>query len=209
MRIGILALQGAVVEHRHKMEQLGHEVVEVRSKEDIEHIHGIILPGGESTTMSKLLLDTGLMIPLREKIQSGLPVLATCAGLILLAKEIEGDALPTLGILNIKVARNAFGRQLGSFMREESIEGVSDNPIPLIFIRGPIITKVGKGVEVLHRIDRGIVAVRQGNIMALAFHPELTDDITVHSYFLDNVITSINTNGTTKKSFKSVLNIFS
>lgn len=187
MLIGILALQGGVKEHGDKIRQLGHEVLEVRRKEDLAKIQGLILPGGESTTISKLLIETGLMESLKVKIKEGLPILATCAGLILLAKEVQGEELITLGILDIEVKRNAFGRQLGSFVRSEEIKGVGEEPFPLIFIRGPLVTKVGEGIEVVHSIKEGVVAVAKGNILALSFHPELSTSLAIHQNFIENI----------------------
>lgn len=191
MTIGILALQGAIHEHKRIIQQLGHQVIEVRKATDLDNIHGLILPGGESTTMSKLLVDFGLLTPIKKKIKQNLPILGTCAGLILLAKEIEGFTMPTLGVLDITVRRNAYGRQLGSFMVKEIIPAISKKPIPMTFIRAPFITKTADHVEVLHHIDGHIIAVRHQHIMGLSFHPELSNDTTIHEYFLNSIPTDV------------------
>lgn len=184
MIIGILALQGAFYEHKCMIKQLGHQVIEVRKPADLDTIHGLILPGGESTTMSKLLVDVGLLAPIQKKVQQHLPILGTCAGLILLAKEVENCTMPTLGVLDITVRRNAFGRQLDSFMVRDIIPKLSKKPIPMTFIRAPFITRAAHPIDVLHRIDGHIVAVQDQHIMGLAFHPELSNDTTIHEHFL-------------------------
>lgn len=182
MRVGILALQGAFAEHAAVLEKLGAEHFEIRQRKDLEApFDGLILPGGESTVMKKLLHDLGLLEPLAEKIQEGLPVFGTCAGLILLAKEIEGGS-PCFGAMDIAVKRNAYGRQLGSFYVRESFHGIG--MVPMTFIRGPYIASAGKDVEVLAEVDGNIVAARQGNLLVTAFHPELSEDLSIHRYFL-------------------------
>ncbi len=163
---------------------LGHHVVEIRKPCDLENIQGLILPGGESTTMSKLLLDFHLLEPIKEKIIKGLPVLGTCAGLILLAKEVENDPITTLGVMNITVKRNAYGRQLDSFVVEQIIPEISNLPLPLVFIRAPYIDGVASTVEILCTINDQIVAVREGNILGMSFHPELTTNTSIHDYFI-------------------------
>ncbi|MCL2028514.1 MAG: pyridoxal 5'-phosphate synthase glutaminase subunit PdxT [Bacteroidales bacterium] len=183
MRIGILALQGAFIEHKHVLDSLHVESFEIRRLRDIESpFDGLIIPGGESTTMGKLLVELGLLEPLKQKIENGLPVFGTCAGAILLAKDIEGAAQgqgTTFATMDITIQRNAYGRQLGSFFTEEKF---NDTVIPMSFIRAPIITKVNNG-EVLATVNGDIVAARQGNQLATTFHPELKTDF-VHRYFL-------------------------
>lgn len=183
--IGILALQGAFREHRVMLERLGHKVREIRKPSDLSGIEGLILPGGESTTMAKLLEDFGLADPIREQIDGGLPVMGTCAGLILLSKDVENQPVATLKRMSVKVRRNAYGRQLGSFTICEAIPAISDAPIPLVFIRAPFIAEAAPHVEVLHRVDGHIVAAREGNMLGLSFHPELTENTSVHEYFIE------------------------
>lgn len=187
MKIGILALQGAFVEHEKVLTKLGIESVELRNLEDFQQyrssLSGLILPGGESTTMGKLLRDQDMLLPIREAIQSGLPVFGTCAGLILLAKQITSQEESHLATMDIVVERNAYGRQLGSFYTEADCKGVGK--IPMTFIRGPIISSVGEGVDVLAIVNDQIVAVQEKNMLATSFHPELTDDIRLHQYFIN------------------------
>lgn len=187
MKIGILALQGAFVEHEKVLTELGIESVELRNLEDFQQyrssLSGLILPGGESTTMGKLLRDQDMLLPIREAILSGLPVFGTCAGLILLAKEITSQEESHLGTMDIVVERNAYGRQLGSFYTEADCKGVGK--IPMTFIRGPIISSVGEDVEVLAIVNNQIVAAQEKNMLATSFHPELTDDIRLHQYFIN------------------------
>ena len=187
MKIGILALQGAFAEHERVLERLGVENVELRNLEDFQkyqkELSGLILPGGESTTMGKLLRDQDMLIPIREAILSGLPVFGTCAGLILLAKEITSQEENHLGTMDMVVERNAYGRQLGSFYTEAECKGVGK--IPMTFIRGPIISSVGKDVEILAIVDNQIVAAQEKNMLVTSFHPELTDDIRLHQYFIE------------------------
>ena len=187
MKIGILALQGAFAEHERVLEKLGVENVELRNLEDFQkyqkELSGLILPGGESTTMGKLLRDQDMLIPIREAILSGLPVFGTCAGLILLAKEIISQEESHLGTMDMVVERNAYGRQLGSFYTEAECKGVGQ--IPMTFIRGPIISSVGEGVEILATVDNQIVAAQEKNMLVTSFHPELTDDVSLHQYFIN------------------------
>ena len=187
MKIGILALQGAFAEHERVLERLGVENVELRNLEDFQkyqkELSGLILPGGESTTMGKLLRDQDMLIPIREAILSGLPVFGTCAGLILLAKEITSQDESHLGTMNMVVERNAYGRQLGSFYTEAECKGVGK--IPMTFIRGPIISSVGEDVEILAIVDNQIVAAQEKNMLVTSFHPELNDDIRLHQYFIE------------------------
>ena len=186
MRIGILALQGAFAEHAKVLEKLGVVSVEIRNLDDFQQhqsdLSGLILPGGESTTMGKLLRDQQMLIPIREAILSGLPVFGTCAGLILLAREITSQEESHLRTMDIVVERNAYGRQLGSFYTEAECKGVGK--IPMIFIRGPIISSLGEDVEILASVDDQIVAAQEKNMLVTSFHPELTDDVRLHQYFI-------------------------
>ena len=187
MKIGILALQGAFAEHERVLERLGVENVELRNLEDFQkyqkELSGLILPGGESTTMGKLLRDQDMLLPIREAILSGLPVFGTCAGLILLAKEITSQDESHLGTMDMVVERNAYGRQLGSFYTEAECKGVGQ--IPMTFIRGPIISSVGEDVEILATVDNQIVAAQEKNMLVTSFHPELNDDVRLHQYFIN------------------------
>ena len=183
MRIAVLALQGAFIEHRQMLERLGVESFEVRQLRDWQQPKdGLIIPGGESTTMMRLLHDLQLYDPIREAIQKGLPTFGTCAGLILLDRQ-------HLGTMDIDARRNAYGRQLGSFRTEAPFRGI-DHRVPMTFIRAPYIDKVGDGVEVLAQVDGRMVAARQGRQLVTAFHPELDDDTAVHRLFLESVQTS-------------------
>ena len=184
MKVGVLSLQGDVLEHLNQIKCLGHIGVEVKKEKDLNDIDAIILPGGESTTIGKLLKITGLMEPLRNKIKSGLPTWGTCAGMILLADEIEGQEEEYLKVMNIKVRRNAFGTQIDSFRVYESITVVSEEKIELVFIRAPYILDIKDTVEILCKIDNNIVAAREGNVVVTSFHPELTNDLRFLDYFL-------------------------
>ena len=187
MKIGILALQGAFVEHEKVLAELGVESVELRNLEDFQKhqssLSGLILPGGESTAMGKLLRDQQMLTPLREAILNGLPVFGTCAGLILLARQITSQEESHLATMDILVERNAYGRQLGSFYTEADCKGVGN--IPMTFIRGPIIREVGKDVDVLAIVNDQIVAAREKNMLVTSFHPELTNDVRLHQYFIN------------------------
>lgn len=181
MRIAVLALQGAFIEHRQILARLGVETFEVRQKSDWQQPKdGLIIPGGESTTMMRLLHDLQLFDSVRKSIQEGLPVFGTCAGLILLDRQ-------HLGTMDIDARRNAYGRQLGSFRTEAPFRGI-DHRVPMTFIRAPYIDKVGDGVEVLAQVDGRMVAARQGRQLVTAFHPELDDDTAVHRLFLESVL---------------------
>ena len=187
MKIGILALQGAFAEHAKVLEKLGVVSVEIRNLDDFQQhqsdLSGLILPGGESTTMGKLSRDQQMLLPLREAILKGLPVFGTCAGLILLAKEITSQEESHLATMDIVVERNAYGRQLGSFYTEAECKGVGK--IPMTFIRGPIISGFGESVEILATVDDQIVAAQEQNMLVTSFHPELTDDARLHQYFIN------------------------
>ena len=187
-KIGILALQGAFAEHEQVLKVLGVETVQIRNRQDWEahaDLDGLILPGGESTVMGKLLHDLDLFDLIKAKIDAGLPVFGTCAGLILLAKTIVGDQTKHLASMDISVARNAYGRQLGSFVTNADFKGIGE--IPMVFIRGPIIETVGPEVEVLSQVKEAIVAAKEKNMLVTSFHPELTGDERVHAYFLEMV----------------------
>lgn len=187
MKIGILALQGAFAEHAKVIDKLGVASVQIRNLDDFQQhqsdLVGLILPGGESTTMGKLLCDQNMLLPIREAILSGLPVFGTCAGLILLAKKITSQEESHLATMDIVVERNAYGRQLGSFYTEAECKGVGK--IPMTFIRGPIISSLGEGVEILATLDDQIVAAQEKNMLVTSFHPELTDDARLHQYFIN------------------------
>ena len=185
MRIAVLALQGAFAEHRQKLAQLGVDSFEIRQLKDWDQPKdGLIIPGGESTTQAKLLNELGLMEPVKEAIAAGLPVYGTCAGLILLAKKIEGEPSKRIASMDITALRNAYGRQLGSFYVEAPMKGIEGN-IPMTFIRAPYIKEVWGDAEVLAEVDGKIVAARQGNQLVTAFHPELNDSLEIHKYFLE------------------------
>lgn len=184
MKIAVLAVQGAFLEHERMLESLGSEVVELRKAEDLsEDIDGLVLPGGESTVQGKLLRELGLFAPLRRRIQEGMPVLATCAGLILLAERISNDRERYFATLPVTVRRNAYGRQLGSFFAEENVKGIGR--FPMEFIRAPYIEQAGEDVEVLGAVEGNIVAVQYGNQIGVAFHPELTEHEGIHRKFLE------------------------
>ena len=186
MRIAVTAVQGAFEEHEKMLEALGAEVFELRKAEDMSQpFDGIVLPGGESTVQGKLLKELGMFEKLQQKINAGMPVLATCAGLILLAGELSNDEKRYFQTLPVTVKRNAYGRQLGSFYCEEEIQGIGR--FPMEFIRAPYIEKVGEGVEVLARVEGQIVAVSYQNQLAMSFHPELTKDTRIHQKFLEMI----------------------
>jgi len=188
MRVGVLALQGSFAEHAEALRAAGASPVLVRLPAHLEGVAGLIIPGGESTAMGKLLVTTGLLEPLRAAVQNGMPVYGTCAGMILLARDIGGLDQPLLGVMDIAVKRNAFGRQLDSFEEALSVPSLGTAPFRGVFIRAPLIEKTGAGVSVLATLPDGrVVAARQGTLLATAFHPELTDDGRVHRYFLDMI----------------------
>lgn len=185
MTIAILAMQGAFLEHGQMLDRLGVEHFEIRKKEDLNRpFDGLILPGGESTVMRKLLIELDIFDTLKQKIEEGLPVYGTCAGLILLADQVE-DGVPCFGTMDILAKRNAYGRQLGSFYTEEEMKGIGK--IPMTFIRAPYIAGVYGKAETLAIVDGKVAAARQGNQLATAFHPELNDDTRVHAYFVEMV----------------------
>lgn len=186
MQIGILALQGAFAEHENILSSLGVKTFEIRQKKDLSrHFDGLIIPGGESTVQGKLLRELDLFDKIKSMLKNGLPVFGTCAGLLLLAKNIENDVRTHLATMDIIAKRNSYGRQLGSFFTEENFKGIGK--IPMTFIRAPYIEAVGNDVSVLATVNGRIVAARQGNQLVTAFHPELNEDLSVHKYFLDIV----------------------
>lgn len=183
MTAAILALQGAFIEHAHMLDRLDVEHFEIRQSSDLNRpFDGLILPGGESTVIGKLLHELKLFEPLKELIQSGLPVFGTCAGLILLAKEVHGGIVH-LGTMDIIAKRNAYGRQLGSFHAEADFTGLG--AVPMTFIRAPYIDSISENVQTLAQVDDHIVAARQGNQLVTAFHPELDENTSIHEYFID------------------------
>lgn len=184
-RVGVLALQGAFREHRQVLESLGCEAVEVRKTSDLEHINGLIIPGGESTTIGKLLQTDGLGDKIKELAVKNFPIFGTCAGMILLSKNIEQSDQYRLGLMDMTVRRNAFGRQIASFETDLDIPALGTDPVRAVFIRAPYVKEVAPNVGILAEYDGKIVFVRQGNMLASAFHPELTSDHRVHQYFLD------------------------
>ncbi len=184
MTIGVLALQGDVREHRAVLERLGADVVEVRRATDLDGLDGLVIPGGESTTIGRLARLYGLLDPLRKHIASGLPTFGTCAGMILLATDVEEGTQDQLGVLDATVRRNAWGTQNESFEADLAVAGLGD-PVRAVFIRAPWITRVGDEVEVLATWADRPVMVRQGSVLAASFHPELTDDDRIHRMLLD------------------------
>ena len=186
MVIGILALQGAFMEHGKMLDSLGVKHLELRNEADLQkHFDALIIPGGESTVMGKLLDDLNMTGQLQTRIRDGLPVFGTCAGMILLAGNIIDDKARHLATMDISVQRNAYGRQLGSFSTVAAFAGCEQ--IPMTFIRAPLIRAIGKGVKQLAFVDGELVAAQQGNQLVTAFHPELTDNLAVHQYFLNLV----------------------
>jgi 5'-phosphate synthase pdxT subunit len=185
MKIGVLALQGAFAEHIKILIDLNIEAVPIRLPSDLVGLKALIVPGGESTSISKLLADYSLKEPVRNLIQQGLPVLGTCAGMVLLAKKIVGSEVETLGVMDIEIKRNAFGRQVDSFEVDLPVPALGDKTFRGVFIRAPIVQRTEAGVETLCEINNKAVAVKQGKMLACAFHPELTDDLRFHRYFLN------------------------
>ena len=185
MTIAVLAVQGAFIEHEKKLEKLGVSCVELRKAEDLaQHYDGLVLPGGESTVQGKLLRELGMFDTVKSWIENGMPVLATCAGMILLAENLEGGEQGHLQTMPVTVKRNAYGRQLGSFHTEAVVEGIGE--VPMTFIRAPYVAEAGteKGVQVLATVEDRIVAVKYKNQLALAFHPELDNDTRIHEKFV-------------------------
>ena len=188
MRIGVLASQGAFAEHINMLHQLKVEVLPVRLPQELACLDGLVIPGGESTSISKLMLDYNLMSEVGNLAKDGLPIFGTCAGMILLANEVSDPDVEPLRVMDITVRRNAFGRQRDSFEAELSIPVLGGKTFPGVFIRAPKIVRANNEVEILAKLADGTsVAARQGKLLASAFHPELTDDLRFHQYFLDIV----------------------
>jgi 5'-phosphate synthase pdxT subunit len=185
MLVGVLALQGAFREHQKALKACGVDTVQVRKPEHLDGLSGLVIPGGESTTMSKLLVEYHLLEPIIQLGRDGMPIFGTCAGLIMLAKEINGSDQARLGLMDIKVERNAFGRQVQSFEAHLVISQLGEEPFRGIFIRAPYIMEVGAGVEIWAQYEEKIVCVKQDNLLGAAFHPELTDDLRFHRQFID------------------------
>ncbi|WP_068777842.1 pyridoxal 5'-phosphate synthase glutaminase subunit PdxT [Paenibacillus sp. FJAT-26967] len=186
MKVGVLALQGAVAEHIRLIEAAGGEGVVVKRTEQLDELDGLIIPGGESTTIGKLMRTYGFIEAIQNFSRQGKAVFGTCAGMILVADQIAGQAEAHLGLMNMTVQRNAFGRQRESFETDLDVKGIQE-PIRAVFIRAPLIDEVGDRVDVLSTYNGQIVAARQGQVLAASFHPELTDDSRMHAYFLDMI----------------------
>ena len=188
--VGILAIQGDVIEHRHALERIGAETTEIRLPDQLEGIDGLIIPGGESTTIVQLIDIYDLRGVICDKVRSGLPTWGTCAGMIVLADRLTDRRPDPLRLMNIDVSRNAFGRQVDSFEQDLDIAGVDGPPFRGVFIRAPVVNSAGEGTEILARLDDGRpVAVRQDSMLATSFHPELTDDSRVHQLFVSMIET--------------------
>lgn len=205
MKIGILALQGDFAEHINIIDKLGIQPIEIRQPAQLEALDCLIIPGGESTTMLKLMHSYNLFQPIKELANNGLPIMGTCAGMVLLAKKVSNPDMNTLALMDIEVKRNAFGRQLDSFETKISIPLLGDEPFQAVFIRAPLIDDAGPDVDIIGRLpDNKIVAARQGNILALSFHPELSNDSRIHRYFLEKVA-SYKSEGNKEVSFKAAI----
>ena len=205
MKIGILALQGDFAEHINIIDKLGIQPIEIRQPAQLEALDCLIIPGGESTTMLKLMHSYNLFQPIKELANNGLPIMGTCAGMVLLAKKVSNPDMNTLSLMDIEVKRNAFGRQLDSFETKIAIPLLCDEPFPAVFIRAPLINNAGPDVDIIGRLpDNKIVAARQGNILALSFHPELSNDSRIHRYFLEKVA-SYKSEGNKEVSFKAAI----
>ena len=188
MKIGVLASQGAFAEHISTLRQLDTEAVPVRLPGELRGVDGLIIPGGESTAISRLMSSYSLMSEITSMARDGIPLFGTCAGMILMARNISGNTTESLGLMDIRVKRNAFGRQVDSFETELEIPVLGEKPFPAVFIRAPVIKRCDSGVDILACLKDGrIVAARQGKLLVTAFHPELTDDLRFHRYFLDMV----------------------
>jgi len=191
MKIGVLALQGAFIEHISIMQQLGVAASPVRLPNELSGLDGLIIPGGESTSILNLMQSFDLIQPLREFAQAGSPILGTCAGMICLANKVSNSNMETLALMDMEVRRNAFGRQVDSFETELLVPALGHKPFTAIFIRAPVIKRAGQQVEILTRLPNGnAVAAKQGKLVATAFHPELSHDLRFHSYFLQIVASS-------------------
>ncbi|MFZ3171158.1 MAG: pyridoxal 5'-phosphate synthase glutaminase subunit PdxT [Carboxydocellales bacterium] len=184
MKVGVLAMQGAFREHGQVLQSCGCEPVEVRKAEHLEGLAGLIIPGGESTAIGKLLVDFGLLSVIQNFGKKGFPIFGTCAGLILLAKDIVDSKQPRLGLMDITAKRNAYGRQVDSFEIDLPVPEIGETPIRAVFIRAPYIERVGPDIQVLAAYQDKVILARQGNLLAAAFHPELTGDFRLHQYFI-------------------------
>lgn len=185
--VGVLALQGAFIEHQKSLAACGVESIQIRKPEQLDEISGLIIPGGESTTMGKLMHQFFLFEPILNLAHKGVPIFGTCAGMIMLAKDIEGSTQPRLALMDIAVERNAFGRQVESFETDLNIPELGEEPLKAVFIRAPYIKSAAENVQVMAKVQDKIVLARQGNLLAAAFHPELTNDIRLHQYFLQMI----------------------
>jgi pyridoxal 5'-phosphate synthase pdxT subunit len=183
--VGVLAYQGDVREHLAALAAVGAGAVEVRTPADLGRVDGLVVPGGESTVIGKLASWHGLLEPLRERARAGFPVLGTCAGMIFLAREVEGPPQHLLGVMDVRVRRNAFGRQVASFETEFDVKGLDGGPVSAVFIRAPWVSEHGPAVEVLAEVDGRVVAAREGNLLATSFHPELAGEHRFHRWFVD------------------------
>jgi 5'-phosphate synthase pdxT subunit len=185
MKVGVLALQGTFIEHIHILRHLGVEATAIRLPQEMDGLDGLVIPGGESTTILRLMQSFGLVGPIREMARDGLPIWGTCAGVVLLAKNVSNYEMETLGLMYTKVRRNAFGRQIDSFEADLEIPILGEKPFHAVFIRAPVIEQAEPGVEILARLpDSTIVAARQDRLLSSTFHPEFTDDARFHGYFL-------------------------
>ena len=199
MKVGVLALQGTFIEHIGMLQQLGVETPPIRLPHELDTLDGLIIPGGESTTMLRLMESFELIQPIREMARDGLPIWGTCAGMVLLAKSISNYEMETLGLMDMEISRNAFGSQIDSFEVDLEIPFVGEEPFHAIFIRAPIVKKAKPSVKILSRLpDSTIVAARQDRLLACAFHPEFTDDLRFHSYFLSMVSQKLSHNPESK-----------
>jgi 5'-phosphate synthase pdxT subunit len=184
-RAGVLGLQGDFIEHIHTLERMGVDALDVRRPQQLDEVDALIIPGGESTTIGKLAAQYGIIPKLRERVEQGMPVWGTCAGAIFIATDVPDHPHPIARLMDMTVERNAFGRQVDSFETDLDVPAIGTEPFHAVFIRAPLIARVGPGVEVLARLDDGtIVAARQGRLMATSFHPELTRDPRLHEHFL-------------------------
>jgi 5'-phosphate synthase pdxT subunit len=191
LTIGVLALQGAFQKHIEMLERCGVKAITVRTAEELAQVSGLVIPGGESTTVGKLMIRYGLDTKIVEAAHQGMPIYGTCMGLIMLAKEIVGSDQSRLGLMDVTVLRNAFGRQIDSFEADLDIEEIDGAPVRAVFIRAPYVTEARESARVLARCDDKIVLVRQDNLLGGAFHPELTEDTRVHEYFISMVRESL------------------
>jgi len=188
MIVGVLALQGTFIEHISMLRRLGVEAPPIRLPHELDTLDGLIIPGGESTTMLRLMESFGLIQPIREMARDGLPIWGTCAGMVLLAKSVSNYEMETLGLMDMKIRRNAFGSQIDSFEVDLEIPLVGEESFHAVFIRAPIVKEARPGIKILSRLpDNGIVAAKQNRLLACAFHPEFTDDLRFHSYFLNMI----------------------